>query len=450
MIYGTNTDRRTMTRFRALFFLLSAVLITTGVVSYQLAALQLKEQLARRCHALAATVAEIIAENSEGYAAFLEDMDMESAYYQNTKSLMMKLKQVNVEHVTYIYTVVQTEEDTAMYILGGEPPDSPVYTAPGVIEHTVTDAWRMAFQEQKAVLGEDFINTPYGVRLSSYAPIFHRETGEFMGLVGADVIQSQYDSMTKLIIIQTAVGLLVGLLVFAAAIWRLSGSVNFIINKERYEAEFARGIVATGREHYQKMNEMYDKLRILRHDYKYHLNATRRMLHAGDAQGADEYLTGIEEKLSGYAFQSFCANHVINALVADYAERCEKLQIRFDVSLSMSEPLGVPDYDLCIILGNLLENAVNACEKLSQGRTIRLETQSTRNQLLFMVKNSFDGNVSHKDGVPFSKKDNGGFGLRSVKEVIDGHGGDILFEWDNNCFTVYVAVKLLGSQEKDS
>ncbi len=444
MSYAEQTDRRTINQFKFLFVLLSAVLITTGAVSYYIAARQLKAQLAVRCHALAATVAAVITEDSDGYAAFLKDMDMESEYYQNTKALMMKLKEVNAEHVTYIYTVVQVDENTAMYVIGGEQPDSPVYTAPGVIEHDVTDEWRTAFREQRAVLGTDFIHTPYGIRLSSYVPIFHRETGEFMGLVGADVIQSQYGGITKLFIIQTAIGLLAGLFVFAIAVWRLSGSVNFIISKERYEAKLARDSLDTGREYYQKMDEMYNKLRILRHDYKYHLNATRKMLQAGDMEGADEYLTGIEQKMSGYELQHFCSNHVINALVADYAERCKKLDIQFEVSLHMPQALIIPDYDLCIILGNLLENAINACEKLSHGCLIRLETQSTPKQLLIMVRNSFDGDIVKKNGMPVSKKANGGFGIRSVKEVIDGYGGDILFEWDRSYFTAYAAVKVDG------
>ncbi len=443
MSHDKKYDRRTITHFKWLFVLLSTVLITAGVVSCQIAARQLKEQLSRRCHALAATVAEVIAEDSDGYTAFLEDMNMESAYYRRTKALMMKLKEVNVEHVTYIYTVVQVDENTAMYVIGGEPPDSPVYTAPGVMDHAVTEAWRTAFREQRAAFGKDFISTPYGIRLSSYAPIFHKETGKFLGVVGADVILSQYGGITKLFIIQTAIGLFVGMLVFAAAIWRLSGSVNFIICKERYEADFARGIVATGREHYQKMDEMYGRLRILRHDYKYHLNATRKMLQAGDTQGADKYLTVMELKLSGCEVQNFCTNHVINALVADYAERCETLNIRLDVSMSMPESLSIPDYDLCIILGNLLENAVNACEKLEENRSIKLETKRIQNQLLFMVKNSFDGKIHHKDGMPLSQKENGGFGLGSVKEVIEGHGGDLTFSWDREFFTAFVAVKLL-------
>lgn len=436
-----NAKKRNLDHFKWLFVLLSVVLIITGIVSYNLAAQKIKEQLAQRCHALAATVAVIIAEDSEGYAAFLENMDTESEYYRNTKTLMMKLKAVNVEHVKYIYTMAQADENTAIYVIGGEPPDSPVYTAPGATV-TVTDAWHTAFREQRAILGEDFIDTPYGVRLSSYAPIFHKETGKFMGLVGADVTLSQYRSIMNIFVIQTAIGLLTGLILLAAAIFWLSGNVNLIINKERYEAEFARKIVSTGRKHYQKMDEMYDKLRVLRHDYKYHLNATRKMLDAGDTAGADQYLTGVEEKLSDYELKKFCSNHVINALVADYAERCAKLNIQFDVNFNMQEFLTIPDYDLCIILGNLLENAVEASEKLECDRMIKLETQSIRNQLLFMIKNNFNGEIHHKDGIPLSKKANGGFGLRSIKAVIAGHGGDITLEWERDTFTAFVAVRL--------
>ncbi|MCP1103697.1 sensor histidine kinase YesM [Aequitasia blattaphilus] len=214
----------------------------------------------------------------------------------------------------------------------------------------------------------------------------------------------------------------------------------------KYDAEFAQSIISTGRDHYQKMDEMYERLRVLRHDYKYHLNAIQKMIQAGDNTGAKEYLTDIEQKLSGYELQNFCTNHVINALIAEYSQRCKKLNIQFEVKMNIPKELGVPDYELCIILGNLLENAVNACEKLPRQSTIWLETQNTRNQLLFMVKNHFDGNISHEGGIPYSKRANGGLGLRSVTEVIAEHGGDLFFEWDNTCFTAYVGLKL--SQKK--
>lgn len=213
-------------------------------------------------------------------------------------------------------------------------------------------------------------------------------------------------------------------------------------SKQRYEAELARSILSSGRDHYQKMDEMYEKLRVLRHDYKYHLSAARKMLSLGDTRGADQYLTDVDHQLSAYELPGFCANTVINALVLSYAERCSNLHIQFSVDISILKAVQVPNYEMCIIIGNLLENAVEACEKLECGRRIELAAQSIPAQLLLMVKNSFDGKVYHDDGNPISGKTNGGFGLRSVREVIARHGGDLHMEWVKDTFTVYAAVKL--------
>lgn len=212
--------------------------------------------------------------------------------------------------------------------------------------------------------------------------------------------------------------------------------------KQRCEAELARNIVSTGRDHYQKMDEMYDKLRILRHDYKYHLSATREMLRCGDPDGAGQYLTDVEKLLSECELPNYCPNPVINALVASYAERCRGLNIRFDVNIYILKTLRVPNYEMCIIIGNLLENAVEACGKRSDDRTIELAAQSTATQLMLMVRNSFNGKVCHNRETLVSTKINGGIGLQSVEAVAVRHNGYLLTEWDSDMFTAYVAVRL--------
>lgn len=205
--------------------------------------------------------------------------------------------------------------------------------------------------------------------------------------------------------------------------------------------ERVRVMITSGRDHYQKMDEMYEKLRILRHDYKYHLNAVRNMIKTGASDDVEQYLTVAEDRLSAHEIPQYCSDAVINALIDSYAERCAKLAIRFDVEIAIPESPGVPNYDLCIILGNLLENAVEACERLPQGRTIWVKARNKPTQILIMVQNSFNGAVQESNGSLVSAKTNGGFGLRSVKEVIARHGGDLLTEWEEGLFTVYVTVQ---------
>jgi sensor histidine kinase regulating citrate/malate metabolism len=98
---------------------------------------------------------------------------------------------------------------------------------------------------------------------------------------------------------------------------------------------------------------------------------------------------------------------------------------------------------MCIVLGNLLENALEACVKLNENRFIVLETHIKTAQLFIQVKNSFDGIVRDKNDLMISTKPNGGLGLRSVKEVLEHYGGDLLTEWKTDIFTVYAAVKIV-------
>lgn len=213
-------------------------------------------------------------------------------------------------------------------------------------------------------------------------------------------------------------------------------------SQQKYEIDLTRTIISSERDHYQKMNEVYERLRILRHDVKYHMNAVMKMIDAGDTSGAYEYMGNAERQFSEYDVKAFCANAVINALIDGYAERCAELCIRFDVNVNIPEALGISDYDLCIILGNLLENAIEACEKLEHNRMITFHTKETRAQLMFMIKNRFDGTIYHDDGTLLSTKVNGGLGLRSAKDVIERHKGDLTVEWNKDMFTVYVSVRL--------
>lgn len=210
--------------------------------------------------------------------------------------------------------------------------------------------------------------------------------------------------------------------------------------KRRLDAEFAKDIVSSGRDHYQKMDELYDKLRMLHHDYKYHLNAALKMLASGNLDEADQYLTDVENQLSEHELKSYCSNSVINALIAVYVERCAKLNIKFNVDLVIPEPISVRDYDMCIVLGNLLENAVEACEKQKSDRNGELIVKPQGTQLVIVMRNSFDGRIIQKAGTPVSMKKDGGLGLRSVRAVAARYGGELLVEWDETTFTAYVYI----------
>ena len=211
--------------------------------------------------------------------------------------------------------------------------------------------------------------------------------------------------------------------------------------KKGAEAEFASRIITTGRNHYRKMDELYDKLRILNHDYKYHLAVMGELLSSGDEEKISAYLSGVQAKLSEYEMRNYCSNNVINALLSSYSERCDDIGVQFDVTVFLPTTLTIPDYDLCIVVGNLLENALEACAKPDGGGYIQFRVKPLGEQLALMVRNSFDGKLEVNDGKVASTKKEGGLGLRSVEAVAARYDGELTTQCDGEMFTAYVTVR---------
>ena len=108
----------------------------------------------------------------------------------------------------------------------------------------------------------------------------------------------------------------------------------------------------------------------------------------------------------------------------------------------LPQTLTIPNYELCIILGNLLENAVEACIHQVEGKYIELRLKPLGEQLALMVKNSFNGTLMQNNSRPESTKTDGGFGLKSVEAVVEHYYGELTTQWDGETFTAGVTVQL--------
>lgn len=210
----------------------------------------------------------------------------------------------------------------------------------------------------------------------------------------------------------------------------------------RYEAESARDIISSGRGYYQKMSEMYDVIRTIRHDYKYHLDVIGELLSSGNQSETEKYLDDIKKQLPKDELSNFCSNPVLNALLVSYSERCAALNIKLDIEISIPGTIIIPNYEMCIVVGNLLENAVDASCQNSSERRIKLIINTQGAHLAIMVKNNFIGEIAHCDGFPASAKKDGGFGLRSVQAVAARNGGELMTEWDDATFSAYVLMRI--------
>lgn len=193
----------------------------------------------------------------------------------------------------------------------------------------------------------------------------------------------------------------------------------------------------------EKMENAYNHTRALRHDLKNHLRALDGMLRNGSTDDALAYIQTMQSDLEDATYFAVTGNTAIDAILNEKlltAQR-QETNLRFDtVSLKKTK---VKSMDLCIILSNALDNALEACQKLSdvQARTVSLKIREESDFLLLSVQNPVT-EPPKKLGNSFlsDKKDreNHGIGLRSIRSTAEKYSGEVLAQCENNVFTLLV------------
>lgn len=211
-------------------------------------------------------------------------------------------------------------------------------------------------------------------------------------------------------------------------------------NRSELMLTAARRINELQREHYNQIREHQKEIRIIRHDFRHHIHAIE---HMDDAERR-EYLKRLQEEMEGGTEVFFCENAALNSLLAQYAAKAKAEHIRFDAQVSVGDVLPVDDLTLCVIIGNLLQNAVEASEKCQGDRFIRIYVKSEAAALRIMVENRYDGTLKREMGRLLSTKKDGGLGMESLRRLIDHPGDDLDYYANGEVFTsmVYLAERV--------
>lgn len=171
-----------------------------GVVIYKVTENAVSRQLSNKCQGIAIAAATLIEQDTDGYLNFIEILDTDSEYYINLKSNFEKIFKGNEDNIAFLYAEIQVSDSEIMYIVDGETEGSDTYVEPGRIDSL--SATHLEAYESHDVVVEGFVTTVWGTIMSVYVPVFDQNTGDFIGLVGADVsIEQYYEVMRYMMII---------------------------------------------------------------------------------------------------------------------------------------------------------------------------------------------------------------------------------------------------------
>ena len=178
----------------------------------------------------------------------------------------------------------------------------------------------------------------------------------------------------------------------------------------------------------EEVNEIYKVMRGWRHDYHSHLQKLKAHLAMGQIEEAKKYLNELEEDLDGIQVKYATGNASLDAILASKLSIAEKEDIRINCKAEIGGNLPIEDIDLCVIIGNLIDNAVESCRKMPKDteRFLRIYLCIRKKQLYLAVTNSTCEAVRKLDAEYISnKRGDHGHGLKRIDLVVEKYNGYI-------------------------
>lgn len=219
---------------------------------------------------------------------------------------------------------------------------------------------------------------------------------------------------------------------FIGKIFLLNYQQNQIIHKMDVQHEY-----------YQQMLSSNEDVRQFRHDYKNHMMVVTSLLNSGKTQEASDYIENIQLQTGNFGKKFSTGNFIADAILNNKSPLAEEYGIHIDFTGRIPEK-GILNVDLCTVVANLTDNAIEALKDFEGNRYIKI-TASIRNGFLTLsfTNPAKDVRISgNKIKTSKSDKKNHGIGLKNVENVAKKYSGNMLLSFENNEFFVDVSMKM--------
>lgn len=226
----------------------------------------------------------------------------------------------------------------------------------------------------------------------------------------------------------------------------MAASGFFVLGMDRIRREEeARDQYRFQAMYYKMAKEQYSQLERLRHDMKNHMIALENLVQNRCWEQASSYLRELETVANMEAGEEATGSPVLDALLSRKKRQAADSGVRWQCDARLPRDLPVKEMDLCIIAGNILDNAAEACERLpqKQGSFIQVSIGTVKKCLLLEVKNTADL-ADIRETLQSRKADSAGhgMGLANVRAAVSRYNGAVHMEAEKGVFTISVLLPL--------
>ena len=193
---------------------------------------------------------------------------------------------------------------------------------------------------------------------------------------------------------------------------------------------------------YETLRTAIEETRRARHDLRHHFGVLSALAERGAWEELRGYLAEVSDGVPADEL-NLCENRAVDGVAGRYSALSRQEGIPFHCELKLPPVLPVPEMDVCVVLQNLLENALEAGRRAEGPRYIRLKASLRGDNLVLLtVENPYSGQLVEKEGVLQSTKRSGaGVGLQSVAHIAEKSGGYCRFLYGDGVFIANVMLR---------
>lgn len=198
------------------------------------------------------------------------------------------------------------------------------------------------------------------------------------------------------------------------------------------------------KDHYRQVSQQVEQARAQAHDLRHHANTLAALARKKKSAEILAYLESYQTNLAESAVSTYSDLLVADSVLCHYEAMAQKLGVEYDVAMPLPHDLDFPSDELCVVLGNLLENAIEALARQTEGeQRLYLRGGVDGTDFYLMLHNSFSGSIQKRqDRFLSSKRNDFGLGIPSVERIVESHGGLCSFQVEGQLFKASVLIPL--------
>lgn len=204
---------------------------------------------------------------------------------------------------------------------------------------------------------------------------------------------------------------------------------------------------------YALLKSRIEETRKAQHDLRQHLRVIRGCIERGDLDALSSYVQIYQKELPSGGFREYCGNYAADSILNFYAEKAAAADIPMEIAFCRLATSVIPEPEFCVLLGNLLENALDSCllqrsDASPSESFIKLAAEMNGNHtLLLTLDNSCPNPPVFQKGRFLSSKHEGlGIGTQSVRSIAEKYQGDARFTWKDGVFFASVMLNGTGGE----